>query len=213
MWINFCHAFVKITGWLPQLFCFRTKICCEDPTIQNRRIPGGAILVSNHTSIFDFAVYIFVFPFRTLRFQMAELLFDKKLLGTFLRCLGGIYVNRNAHDLSFITKSEEIIRKGGVVGIFPEGRLPRPGEATPLPFSSGAAFLALSTGAPIIPVYTNGAYFTRKRARVVIGTPICVRELLDDNLSEKENLVQISEKIRHRVMELGNKLNERTETN
>ncbi len=209
MWIKFCNAFVKITGWSAQFFCFRTKVYCEDAAQQGRRIRGPAILVSNHTSVFDYAVYLFVFFSRTLRFQMAELLFDKKLLGPLLRCLGGIYVNRNAHDLGFIAKSENILRSGGVVGIFPEGRLPRKGEVPPLPFSSGAAFLALSADVPIIPLYTNGAYFGKKRARVMIGKPIYVRQLLDTGLSEKENLTQITEKIRDRIIELGNELDER----
>ena len=210
MWIKFCHAFVKVTGWLPQRLVFRTKIYCEDPKIQNRHIRGSAILVSNHTSIYDFAAYLFVFLSRTLRFQMAEVLFEKKIIAAFLRSLGGIYVDRNVHDLSFVTKSEEILRKGGVVGIFPEGRLPRPGETPPLPFTSGATFLALSTGVPVIPVYTTGGYFRKGRARVMIGTPLYARELVDENLSEKENLVRISELIRRRVIELGEKLDERT---
>lgn len=209
MWINFCNAFAKVTGWPIQWICFRTKIYYEDKSEQSRRISGPAIIVSNHTSVFDYAVYLFVFFSRTLRFQMAELLFDKKPLGILLRCLGGIYVNRNSHDLSFVRKSEEILSDRGVVGVFPEGRLPREGEERPLPFASSVAYLALYSNVPIIPVYTNGSYFRRERARVIIGRPINVFQLIDAESSEKDNLVRATSEIRNRIIALGKELDER----
>ncbi len=209
MWVKFVNAFTKITGWPVQFLCFRTKVYYEDPAIQRRKLSGPAIIVSNHTSVFDYAVYLFVFLFRTLRFQMAEVLFEKKPLGLLLKGLGGIRVNRYSHDLGFVTKSEEILRGGGVVGIFPEGRLPKPEEARPLPFSPSVAYLALSTKAPIIPVYTNGSYFNRKRARVLIGCPMHASQFLDPDMTEKENLAYVTERIRDRIIELGKKLDEK----
>ncbi len=205
------NIFVKITAWPVQFFCFRTKVYYEDKKTQGRRIKGPAIIISNHTSIFDYAVYLFVFFSRTLRFQMAEVLFKKKILGTFLKMLGGIFVDRDSFDFGFVAKSEDILRRGGVVGIFPESRLPRKGEERPLEFKTSAAFIALSAGVPVIPVYTNGSYFNRKRARVIIGRPIDIFELSDDSLGEKENLKQISEKLRSRIIELEKLLYEQRE--
>ena len=98
-------AFVKLTGFIPQALILRTKIYYEDKKAQSRRIKGKAIIMSNHTSVYDFALYLFVFFFRTLRFQMAEVLFQKKLLSLFLKLMGGIKVDRNSHDFSFIDKS------------------------------------------------------------------------------------------------------------
>ena len=69
-------------------------------------------------------------------------------------------------------ESLKILEKGGVVCVFPESRLPRPGEKRPLPFASSVAYLALTSGAPVIPVYTNGSHFKKERVRVMIGTPI-----------------------------------------
>ena len=68
---------------------------------------------------------LFVFPWRTLRYQMAEVLFRKKVLGPFLKAMGGIYLDRDSADMGFMGKSMDILHQGGVVGIFPEGRLPR----------------------------------------------------------------------------------------
>ena len=82
--IRFMNAFVKLTGWPAQLIVFRTKYYYEDKSVQSRRIKGPAIIVSNHTAVYDYACMLFVFFTRTLRYQMAELLFEKKLLGPFL---------------------------------------------------------------------------------------------------------------------------------
>ena len=208
---KFAQAFVRITGWPVYWLMFRTKVYYEDKKVQSRKIKGGAIIISNHTSVYDFAVMLFLFPFRTLRYLMAELLFKKKGLGWFLRWLGGIEVDRDSFNFSFIAKTQTILDKGGVVGIFPEGRLPNEGEERPLPFKPSGAYIAYLSGAPVIPVYSNGSYFNKKRARVIIGKPIDVNELIDENLSEKENIEIINKEFRKRVLELRDELQRKTE--
>ena len=206
--ISFFNWFVKITGWLVQKITFRTKIYYVNKKVQSRRIKGPAIIVSNHTSVWDYAIYLFVFFSRTLRFQMAEVLYKKKLLGLFLKMIGGIYVNRDTHDLSFIDKSNDILRKGGVVGVFPESRLPLKDEERPLPFKVSVTQLALLSEKTIIPVYTNGVYFKKARVRVMIGDPINVNDYYDESLSEKENIDIITKLLREKIIELGKKLDE-----
>lgn len=207
--IAFFNGFVKVTGWLAQKIVFRTKIYYENKKIQARKIKGAAIIISNHTAVYDYAAFLFVFPTRTLRYQMAEVLFQKKGLGRFLKAMGGIKVDRNSFNFGFIEESKRILEKGGVVGIFPESRLPKPGEEKPLPFKPSAAYLALYSGVPVIPVYTNGEYFTKKRAGVMIGTPMNAAELYDESKDEKTNLAEISEKFRQKIIELGNQFDER----
>lgn len=209
MWINFWNWFTKITAWPIQRMIFRTITYCEDRSVQSRRIRGRGIIVSNHTAVFDYAAFLFVFFSRTIRTQMAEVLFEKKLLGWFLNRLGGIQVNRNTHEMSCMAKSEAVLKKGGVVLIFPEGRLARPGEDKPLPFKDGAAFLALSTDTPVIPVYTDGNYFTSGHAHVMIGKPMNLVDYIGDEPDTAEAVRKATEVIRQRVIELGGLLNER----
>ena len=208
----FClfNWFAKITGWPIQLLCFRKKVYYEDKKIQSRRIKGKAIVISNHRSIFDYPVAIFLFWRRTLRFHMSELVMKKPVLGVLLRMLGGIYVNRDSHDYGYMRKSERILEKGGVVGICPEGRLPRKGEQLPLEFKTGAAYLALTTDTPVIPFYTNGSYFKlRERARVIVGTPVIPSEIADPALSDKENIAELNRVLREKIIDLGKLLHER----
>ena len=47
----------------------------------------------------------------------------------------------------------------------------------PWPFKPGIVLIALKSGAPIVPVYTDGRYGITKRARVIIGESIDLREL------------------------------------
>lgn len=207
------NAFVKLTGWPIQWLCFRTKVYYEDKKVQSRRIKGAGIIVSNHTSVYDFAVFMFVFFGRMLRYQMAECLFKKKFMRWFLKMLGGIFVDRDSYDFAFVKESLSILNKKGVVGIFPEGRLPKEGESHPLEFKTSATYIALESGAPIIPVYTNGSYFGKERARVIIGKPINARALWRDELDEKTNINNITAYVREQVIRLKDELGKRTEKN
>ena len=201
--ITFFQYFVRITGFIPAMLILRTKVYFEDKRVQSRRIKGQAILMSNHTSVYDYAVFLYVFFFRTLRYQMAEVLYKKKLLGMFLKCMGGIYVNRDSLDFSFMDKSKKLLEKNKVVGVFPESRLPKEGETRPLPFKESITILALESGAPIIPIYTDGQYFTKKRAHVTIGKPIYVKDYYDNAKSRKENIECITSILRDKIIELG----------
>ena len=206
---RFMNGFTKITGVIPQAIIFRTKVYYEDKKAQSRNIKGPAIVVSNHTALWDFAVLLFVFFSRTVRYQMAEVLFRKKgPLPLFLRSLGGIFVDRDAKNFSFIEETEETLSKGGVVGIFPESRLPKKGEERPLPFKPSAAYIAMHTGVQVIPVFTNGKYFSSHRARVIIGTPMYAADYKVGE-DEKQNVEAFNDALRQKIIELGEELDAR----
>ena len=206
------HWIFKITGFIPWLFGYRTKVYYEDKSVQGRRIRGKAIVMSNHHSVMDVALNMFVFWGRTLRCLVAELMYEKNIFMTLvLKLLGGIKVDRNTHDFSFLGKAERVLNKNGVIEIYPEARLANKGEEKPLEFKPSVVYLALSTGAPIIPVYHNGALFKKERARVIIGKPIDVKDWYDDGLLEKENIDMICKKLRERVIELGYELERQRE--
>lgn len=200
--INIFNYFVKITAYPVYLLLVNNKKICQDNDKSLTKIKGPAIIISNHTNLFDYVIWLFTFFNRTIRFQMAEVLFTKKPLCYLLRALGGIEVNRKTFDFSFMNKSLAILRNNGVVGIFPESRLPLPNEKRPLPFTSTAAKLALESQVQVIPVYTDGRYFEKKRPVSVIGKPINVMDYYDDKLSEKENISNITTIMYNKIVEL-----------
>lgn len=199
--------FVKITGFLPQLFYFRKKIYYENKKVQNRHIKGGGILVSNHRSLLDFALLMFVFGFNDMYTLVGEVMFKKTpILSWLIRKIGGIKVDRYKHDVTFMDVVVDKIKSGKVVEIFPEGRLPLKHENDLLPFKPGAVHLSLQSKKPIIPVYHDGNY--GKSVKVIIGEPINFSDLYDDNKTEKENVDIMTEMLKNKIIELRGKLNE-----
>lgn len=208
--ITLFHWFVKLTGWIPQKFLFKTKVLCEDPAVQGRTIRGNAIVVPNHHAIMDYGIMMFVFWNRTLRCAVAEVVYQRNfLMPLLLRCLGCVSVDRDHHDFSFLSKLSKVLRRGGVAEIYPEARLPKAGENGPNEFKPSYVHLALETDAPIIPVYNSGKIPGRKHHYVMIGKPVRVSELHDPNLSEKENIQKINAYVRNRIIELGQELENR----
>lgn len=206
---KFMQTFVRITGVLPYLLIFRTKVYYQKNAIKGSKLKGPAIVYANHTSLYDFAQMLFLFPFRFIRCLMAELLFKKPVLGPFLKSMGGLEVQRDSHDFSFLHKTDLILEKGGLVCAFPEARIPKEGEALPLPFKPSTAYIALKSGAPLIPVYSTGDYFCKQKNYVIIGEPIYVEDIFDNDLTEKENVEKINTVMRNKIIEMENELKER----
>lgn len=189
-------GFAKLTGWLPAALFFKWKLHLAPGAA--RHLPRSCILVSNHTSLMDFVLYEALFPFRTLRFLMAEVLFRKNAaFSRFLYGMGGIRVDRDAYDFSFVGESLEVLDRGGIIGIFPEGRLPVRGK--PFPFTPSVVQIALHTDAPIIPVYTDGHYGLFRRAQVVIGAPIHLHEQRQNEKPDARELAALTQLLHDRV--------------
>lgn len=199
--------FFKITAYIPQKLVFRIKIHYEDKNVQSRRIKGKAIIASNHMSLFDYIPLIFVFPFRTVRCVVAEVLYKKFFLALYLNLMGAMKVNRGEKDFSFEETAFKLLDKNGVILFHPEGRLPdREGDVPPLEFKTTFVYMALKSKAPIIPYYTNGENFSLKRCNVMIGKPIDANALYDFSLSEQENRRRIANIVREKIIELKNEM-------
>ena len=189
---------------------FRTKLYYEDRTVQGRRIPKGTIVVSNHGSIYDYASFLFATVPRFSRTMVAEVLYGKnKALDTILSLIGAIKVDREGHSTNALGQAIDELKRGHTLYINPEGRLPKEGETDINPFNPGFVLMAMRTGAKVIPVYTNSECFSKKRVRMMVGKPIDLKTLYNDKLGMRENLDEISRKIRDKVKELGELLEAR----
>lgn len=197
--VKLCLGFVKITGAIPAWILLKPRVRLAAGA--KRRLPKNCILVSNHISLMDFVLYLLVFPVRTVRFLVAEVLYNRnKLLGAFLPLIGSIRVDRDVKSFDFISNALEVLDDGGALGVFPQGRLPMKGIR--FPFTPSTAFIALRTDAPIIPVHTDGNYGLFKRAGVVIGAPIYLKEHCKEGLSEQEQLAQLTDYLEKTVFAL-----------
>ncbi len=202
--------FVKITGYIPNLLYLRRKTYYVNKKNQSRKIKGPAVIISNHTSLMDFPLHLYTFISKTIRPLVAEITYDKnKLMRWFLKHLGGIKVDRDSYDFTFMGKCIDSLEKKDAILIFPEARLPEKNEKELLDFKPSYIYIALESNAPIIPMYTNGKYGFKGKTRVIIGEKIYVNELMDDTKTIEENIDFINNYMRNYIMRLRDELNEK----
>jgi len=116
---------------------------------------GGFVVCTNHVSHFDPLVFAhFVFDNGRLpRFLGKEGVFRVPVVGTILRGAGQIPVYRESNDAAkAFSAAVEAVRNGECVAIYPEATLTRDPGQWPMTGKTGAARVALATGAPVIPV-------------------------------------------------------------
>ncbi|OOP57955.1 MAG: hypothetical protein AYP45_00540 [Candidatus Brocadia carolinensis] len=95
-----------------------------------------------------------MFP-RRIAFMMTELYYESrgKWLFQLLHC---ICVREKGSNRAALKQGLEVLNKNNVLGIFPEGGVSREGllqEGNP-----GIGFLAVKSGAPVIPAFISGTY-------------------------------------------------------
>lgn len=92
-----------------------------------------------------------------------------------------------------IGEAEEVLKNGGVIGIFPEGTRNRTKEDL-LPFKKGAVNFAKHTSALIVPAAITGQYkIFGNSLKIIFGKPY---KVIDDDL-DKEN-----EKLKNKILKL-----------
>ncbi|WP_374454955.1 lysophospholipid acyltransferase family protein [Nocardioides sp.] len=112
---------------------------------------GGVILAANHVGVID-GPLLAIFAPRPVHALTKQEMFAGRL-GGFLHAAGQIPLDRYAADPAAIRTCLRVVRDGGVAGIFPEGTR---GDGLLGRFHHGAAYLALVTGAPVVPVTMIG---------------------------------------------------------
>lgn len=197
--------FTKITGLIPQYFYYHKKVYYRNKNNQSRHISGGALIVSNHFSIYDYPLVMFTFLRRNIYVLIAEITMNKNFfMKKFTKHLGGICVDRNSFDFSFMSKIGDKLKKNKIVLIYPEARMKTKEEIDKnelIAFKPSFVYIALENNVPIIPVCTNGKYgaknfFSKKRARIMIGEKINLSEMYDEKKSEKDNVEFLCEYVK-----------------
>jgi 1-acyl-sn-glycerol-3-phosphate acyltransferase len=148
-------------------------------------VKGPVILASNHTSGIDPMAILAESPHRLVSFIVEAKYYSVQPAKWFMDRAHCIAIDRENPQKSFFSKSMRHLKEGGLLGIFPEGTYPEPGE--PLPeVKPGVGLLALRTDATVIPCHISGAryaynpfvaYFQRHNLRIRFGPPVDLTEL------------------------------------
>ncbi len=181
---------------------------------------GAAIIVANHTSPLD-PVVLWTKHFsefkkphlRVIGYMMAKEYYIRRgLIGWVCRAMESIPVERSGRDMVPIRDALRRLQDGKLLGLFPEGRLnlKTPDEQL-LPAGTGIAWLALKSGAPVIPVFIRNsprsksmvrAFVVRTRTSLRYGPPIDLSRWKDAKGTQEE-LTEITDYIMSHIAALG----------
>jgi len=145
--------FYRIVRWIVadgSRAVYRARIIGGD------RVPktGGFVLAPSHRSMMDIPFAASITP-RRVRFMGKEQLFRVPVLGTLFAWLGGFPVARDGTDRKAVRDSVAMLEAGEVLCVYPEGTRQHGPKIQPL--QPGAAYLALRSGMPIVPIGIAGS--------------------------------------------------------
>ncbi len=161
---------------------------------------GPALVVINHLGDADSVLLAATLPYLIEAMGKIEL-YGHWFVGPLFRAYGIIWVHRGRPDRKALRAALNAIAEGRVVLIAPEGRESLIGGLEE--GNEGAAFLALKSGAPIVPIAMTGTenriifqnlkHLKRSRVSVTVGKPFFVEDGTDRQATLREGTQQIME--------------------
>lgn len=194
---------------LIRLFAF---FWCRAERVGHCTIPrsGPALLAANHTTGIDPMMIIATSPHRLPAFLVEREYYLKPVAKYLCDLAACIPLSRENPGKSFYAAALRLLKSGGLLGIFPQGRFQAPGAETvePLP---GIGLLALRTGVPVIPIHISGtryadhpfaAFLMRHNVRIRYGKPIDLSAFAGRS-DDREAAREATELIMRKILELG----------
>ena len=160
---------------------------------------GPCVYIGNHYSLFD-PVYPAATTWEGIQFVAKCEIFDKPVLGWFLRTVKAIPANRDGNDARVMINCLKCLKNGEKIAVYPEGTRNKTEEDF-LPFHHGAAAMAIKAKVPVIPVvlYKKPRWF--RLSHVLIGDPMELTEYYERKLTA-EDLVEADEKLRQLMLSM-----------
>jgi len=152
---------------------------------------GPVLLCINHRSYWDPPV-VGCAVHRRIHFMAKEELFRLPVLKWVLPRVGAFPVRRGPGDRRSLRRALELLQKGEVVAIFPEGGRSPNGRLQP--GRAGAARLAMEPGVAVVPMAIDTDYKWFRPMRVRIGRPIDMAAYREKHWKGKE-LQEISSRV------------------
>ncbi|WP_309070876.1 lysophospholipid acyltransferase family protein [Arthrobacter sp.] len=156
--------------------------------LDNIPATGAAVIVSNHLSFSDSIFLPLAVPRPVVFLAKSEYFTGKglkgKLTAMFFRLSNQLPMDRSggAASATSLSAGEEILKSGGILGIYPEGT--RSPDGRLYRGKTGVAKLILATGVPVIPVAMIGTDKVQpigrrlpniRRVGIIIGEPMDFR--------------------------------------
>jgi len=195
----------RIGSWWILKYMFKILFRLQVKGIENLPPKGGVLLASNHSSYLDPPLIMSFSPRRVI-FMAKKELFSIPVLGTVIS-QSAIPIIRNKPDRQALKKALELLEKGEVLCIFPEGTRTKDGSLGSAHL--GIGFIVAHTTAPVLPVAISGTFniLHQKRVpriKVNIGKPIAFenKSQKDKKLLYQEIASQVMNAIRELLKEI-----------
>lgn len=141
--------------------------------IETIPLRGPAILLTNHTSIFEGPVYRALLGRRSATALAKQELWNNRATRFLMQVWGIIPINREGSDRTAMNRALRALHRGAFLGIAGEGTRSPTGAL--LPGRPGAAMIALQAGVPIIPLVHWGMQQIPRNLKRLRRTAIHVR--------------------------------------
>ncbi len=173
--------------------------------LENIPLEGAFILASNHQSWFDPPIVGSSCP-REIHFAAKKELFSMPVVGTVIKYLNSIPVNRSGFDRAFLKKLFKALTGESGIIIFPEGTRHLDGKLRTA--KAGIGMIAIKSKAKIIPVYVSGsaqigAQLFRRNLKIRYGKPFDLPDLGLPDANGKEGYRAVSDAVMMRIAETG----------
>lgn len=168
---NFLYAFGKFSIVLVRFYMhvlYRPKAHFVDKSLQTNKLKEPCIVIANHTTIVDPPFILSVLKGKR-SIVIAKDWYEKPGINWICRAANGIPCDRFNLDTEWALLAKKELKKGRSVVIFPEGKCREDGELNE--FKSGFAFLARSTGYPVVSIGLDGKYTFGHRIHYVVDIP------------------------------------------
>lgn len=179
------------------------KIVYRMKIIGKENIPqeGALLFCGNHKTYLD-PPLIVVTAGRKMSFMAKEELSKNPLMRFLCLIYDGIWVKRDSKDIVSLKTALKVLKSGGCIGIFPEGT--RNGmEKNDGKMKNGAAYMALKTGAQIVPIGIQGTAKPFSKNAIIYGKPIDCRKYIDEKV-DKDAENKVTEDLKEQIIMLTN---------
>lgn len=192
--------------WARWIGRFLARMVWNTQVVGSHLVPteGPVLFAANHTGIIDGPIVLGVSPRPSHMLVKSEMFWGP--VGAVLRAAGQIPVEHDG-GRSALNSALVVLRRGGVVGVFPEGNR---GKGDAASARAGVTWLALNGHAPVVPVAVLGTRRTgesvghvpglRRRLAIEFGEPLVLERAV--GTSGRVALEQANEAIRVALAEL-----------
>lgn len=203
---NFFRILGLVLGYPLQMLFFKRKTYYEDKKSTHIH-RGGKLVITNHFNMLDYVLSCFVVFPRKLTAIASEQPFQSAITRFGMKFFGAIEANRITKNMKFMDEAAAVIRAGGLVQIFPEGRNTPDGNIHA--FKQSYLVIAHRAGCPILPIVTDGNYGIFRRTHVIIGREIDVSPFFAGERPTREELTRANEIVYAKVLALREELEAR----